>query len=187
MRLTLITPPAVEPVTLEEMKDHLRVDHDDEDVVIQNYITAARQKLEGRNGLLGRCLISQKWRMTFDRFTREIELPFPPVQSVDRISYLGLSGDEVVMNPVDYRLSGLGDIDGTKIRYRHAYGWPETYEGDSAFIEFTAGYGDGPADVPEPIRQAIKVYAAHLYENRESTSPPSEWLDLVSDYRVQGF
>ena len=33
-------------------------------------------------------------------------------------------------------------------------------------IDVEAGYGDAPADVPQPLRQAIELLVAHWYENR---------------------
>jgi uncharacterized phiE125 gp8 family phage protein len=33
-------------------------------------------------------------------------------------------------------------------------------------LDVEVGYGDAPADVPEPLRQAIKHLVAHWYENR---------------------
>lgn len=195
MRLTLITPPAVDPVTLDEVKDHLRITQDFEDALLTDFIRTATQKLDGRYGLLGRCLINQTWRLSLDRFSREIVLPFPPVQAVSRIYYLGHDGEEVDVTATNYRVSGLSGFDGATIRAARGLSWPETYDTESAFIEFTAGFGSAPADVPEPIRTAIKMHVGHLYANRESvtlgsgfiTETPHGYEDLIRDYRVLGF
>ena len=63
MTLALISPPAVEPVTLADMKAHLRVTHDSEDAMIASLIKAAREELEQAAGL---ALISQGWRLYLD-------------------------------------------------------------------------------------------------------------------------
>ena len=44
--LTVITPPATEPITLNEMKLHSRIDGSDDDTLIEGLITAARMQLE---------------------------------------------------------------------------------------------------------------------------------------------
>ena len=44
MSLTLITAPALEPITLSEAKLHLRVEHSVDDTLISVFITAARER-----------------------------------------------------------------------------------------------------------------------------------------------
>lgn len=52
------------PITLTEAKTQTRVDHDDEDLLLQHYIDAA-SLLDGPTGLVGRCLVTQSWQMDF--------------------------------------------------------------------------------------------------------------------------
>jgi uncharacterized phiE125 gp8 family phage protein len=58
-------------------------------------------------------------------------------------------------------------------------------------LDVTVGFGDAAADVPEPLRQAIRLLVAHWYENRglvaaadKSTVLPSTVAALISSYRV---
>lgn len=195
MTLIRITDPASDPVTLEETKEHIHVDHSDEDARIADYIRTAAQRLDGRDGKLGRCLISQSWRLSLDRFPREIVLPLPPCQSVDRVFYLDAEGQEIEIDAADYRVTGLGTLEGARIRPAHGLSWPSTSDPESAFVEFTAGFGDDPEDVPEPLRTAIKMHVGHLFEHRESvtlgsgfiTETPHGYEDLIRDYRMWSF
>ena len=41
-------------------------------------------------------------------------------------------------------------------------------------VEFIAGYGPDPADVPEPIRQALLICIGHANKNRDGSSLRSE-------------
>ena len=66
--LMLLTPPAVEPVGLNEAKAYLGVLDSAEDSLISNLITAARQAVEQ---YCGRVLISQSWRLTLDTWPQE--------------------------------------------------------------------------------------------------------------------
>ena len=57
----LITAPTVQPVTLDEMKSHLRVLSTDEDADIETRLAGAVAHLDGWGGVLGRCIMSQTW------------------------------------------------------------------------------------------------------------------------------
>ena len=192
--LTLLTPPAAEPVSLTQAKDHLRVIGTDEDAVISGYIRAARMKLDGEAGSLGRCLVSQKWRLTLDHFPYDITLPLPPSISVDRIAYTDVDGEEVELASTAYRVIGIGGLNCAIIRPANGASWPSV-SGGIAIIEFTAGFGATADAVPEPIRTAILMHVAHLYEHRESvmmgtgfvTGTPHGYDDLIRDYRQWGF
>jgi hypothetical protein len=65
--LTILTPPAGEPVTLAEAKLFARVDIPDDDPLIQGLITAARQYIEET---YNRTLVSTARMSTIDRFPR---------------------------------------------------------------------------------------------------------------------
>ncbi|MGO4389445.1 head-tail connector protein [Microvirga sp. 2YAF29] len=193
MRLTLITPPAAEPITLDDLKQHLRIDHNDEDDLLMNLIAAARQKLDGPRGLLGRCLITQEWKAILDGFppmgrSSEIVLPFAPVSAVSAITYRDPARAELTLAPDAYLVTGLHDDAHATIGPTRCMAWPYVVcLPGSVTVTFKAGYGEAPEDIPEPIRQAIRIHAASLYENRESASLPPGWFDLISEYRVQAF
>ncbi len=54
-----------------------------------------------------------------------------------------------------------------------------------------AGYGDAATDVPEPLRQAIRLLTAHWYDNRglaaighETAVLPQTVAALIAPYRM---
>lgn len=47
---TLVTGPSIEPLAVAELREHLRVDIDDEDALIADYIAAARAWAETYTG-----------------------------------------------------------------------------------------------------------------------------------------
>ena len=53
--LTRISAPAALPVSLEELKAHLRVEHAEEDAALTRLLGAATSALDGPTGQLGRC------------------------------------------------------------------------------------------------------------------------------------
>jgi uncharacterized phiE125 gp8 family phage protein len=82
MGLKLVTPPAVEPVTLAEAKAHLRLDTAVDDAYVSALITASRERVEL---FLRRALITQVFEFAVDDFPaydRAIDLPRPPLRSV---------------------------------------------------------------------------------------------------------
>ena len=165
--LTRIVAPAEAPVMLAEAKAQLRVDHDDEDPLIQHYIDAATAWLDGASGILGRCLVSQTWQMDLDAITGLILLPFPD-SVIDSAVFTDATGGDVdyVISRQDERLL---------LRSRTGFGRPVT-------ITFIAGYG-APADVPATLRQAMLLLIAHWFENRAAISlgPSASALPLALD------
>ena len=187
MRLNAVTAPAEELLTLEEVKDQLRILGDYDDAILQRLMRSARQSLDGRDGILGRALITQTWQLALERFPAAIIVPLPPLISVDSITYFDPSGNEQTLDPAAYRVEGIGDADAGRIVPVTA--WPATHPNLVAVaVTFTAGYGDR-ADVPEPIRHAALMHVAFLYEQREAAadirmrSVPYGYHEALAPYR----
>jgi uncharacterized phiE125 gp8 family phage protein len=58
-------------------------------------------------------------------------------------------------------------------------------------LHVTIGFGDAAANVPEPLRQAIRLLVAHWYENRglvgaadQNAMLPSSVAALIAPYRM---
>jgi uncharacterized phiE125 gp8 family phage protein len=167
MGLKLITPPAAEPVSLSEAKEHLRITGTDEDALITTFIEAAREYCEEYQN---RAYITQTWDLSLDEFPDSpYSLPKPPLQSISSIKYYDQDGTEDEFNASNY----LVDTASVKGRVSLAYGksWPSVglQPMNGVIIQFIAGYGDAGSDVPERIRNAIKVLVGQIYENREAT------------------
>ena len=159
MTFVVSVEPTVEPVTLEEAKTHLRVEHTYDDTEITSMIIAARKQAELN---LSRYIITQTVDAYYDRFQSCFELP--PLQSVTSITYLDSNGDSQTLAASQY----VVDDKSIPARITPAYGvsWPSTYDQTNAVsIKFVAGYGLA-ADVPENIKSWIKLQVAEYYEVR---------------------
>src|SRR5690242_14642320 len=77
----LLTPPAVEPLSLAEAKAFLRVEHDDDDDIIAALIAGARIHVEAQTR---RALITQSWRLVRDCWPQDgrIEVRPAPLRSL---------------------------------------------------------------------------------------------------------
>lgn len=164
----LITAPAALPVALADAKQHLRVDHDDENSLITTYIEAATAHLDGYSGVLGRALISQEWRQDFDGFCRVLRLPLPNVSAVT-VTYDDANGVEQTVDSGSFRI--MADHLSAYVAASLDTVWPfARLDAGSVRVTFTAGYGDEPADVPASLRSAILLMVGDLYENRATVS-----------------
>ena len=173
MIYTVVTPPSVEPVSLTEVKQHLRLTatgeegvYTAEDDKLNIFIQAAREQVEF---ITRRALNTQTWKIFIDRWpmSNELTLPFPPLISVTHVKYY--ETDDTENTFTDY---GVGTGDPGRIVLDYGYVWPsKTLRPLNPIeIQFVAGYGATSASVPESIRSAILMLVGHLYENRELTS-----------------
>lgn len=163
------TAPTVSPITLEEVRAHLRIDHTDEDPTLQLYIDAATGYLEGPNGILDRALVTQSWSQAYSQFTDPILLPLglQPVQSVTAINYYDEAGAAALLSDTLYRLV-QAEL-GPRIERATDAAWPGTAVRDDAVtVVFVAG--DEPLALAAPIRQAMLLLVGHWYANREAVA-----------------
>jgi len=178
----------VEPVSVDEAKAHMRVDIADDDALIAGLLKAARVYVEDH---CRRKLISQSLTATLTDWNEtgdfEIVLPFPPLVSVTSVKYYDTAGTLQTWASANYAV----DTYATPGRIREAYGvtWPEQRDIENAIqIVYVAGYGSTAASVPEPLKLAIKMLAAHWYENREaSSSQPMTQVPLAVDRILAGY
>lgn len=176
MGLVQVAPPDSYPVTLEEAKRHLRVDHSFEDDYITHLIAVSTAFFDGPGNILGRVLAPQTWELTLPAFPPlEIPLVVGPLIDVISVQYLDEDLVSSVVDPASYyenreRVSVFPVSD---------FSWPATaVVPDSVRVTFESGYEDAPAPsgspepfvstVPIQIRQAILLMIGYFYENREA-------------------
>jgi len=184
MSLIDLSAPVVEPIDLAYAKTFLRVDGTDEDTLIETLIKTARHKVEN---MIDRTLISRSfiYRCLVPHGSC-LSLPRPPLLSVARLTVIAENDQAVDIPASDYSVTKRRDP--AQINLKPGINWTDYLaEFVTLEVEFTAGYGETPDDVPLPIRQAILLLLAHSYEYREmSTSPavPIMVEALLSPYRL---
>jgi len=165
--LRLDTAPANQPVTLAEQKTHSRITTSADDTYIGNLIIAATNIAEAE---LQRRLVTQTWTLFLDQFPCdvEIEIPYPPLQSVTYVKYKDLSGSLTALTVSDDYVVDVVREPGRVRMSPSTTQWPTVQWNaiQEVEIKFVCGYGAAAA-VPGDIKQAIMMIAGHLYEHRE--------------------
>lgn len=201
--LALVTAPATEPVTTAEAKAWARIDGTDDDAVIAGLIVTARQATEE---YLRRSIISQTWKLTLDLscsglrdlpegvydlpmtalyggLPRTIPLPKGPVVSITSVVTYDLSNTASTYATGNYRVDASGD----RLVLNYGAIWPNTIRPQAGCeITYVAGY----TTVPQPIKTAIMIHVASLYEQRgmceDPMALPPAVQSLLGRYRIMG-
>jgi len=133
---TVTTQPVVEPISLNEMKLHLRVDHSNDNALITSLIRAAREYAED---VTGKAYIVRTCRQTYDYGWPEIFYLIPPLVSVSSITY-DLAGTTTTLASTEYTV----DTKSEPARVYPAYGkyWPNVRSiRNTITINYITGYG----------------------------------------------
>jgi len=164
----LLEAPAITPVTLTEVKDQLRIEHTDDDTLINRLINVAVSYTDVQ-GALGHAMISQKWGQWVDSTPpAAVKLILGPVLQVNAVKYYDTNGDLQTDTLTNYEVVGTSYA--TTVGPKENFSWPTTQDrSDAIRIEYTIGYGETAADVPETLRHALMMLIGHWYDNRETT------------------
>ncbi|PHS40228.1 MAG: hypothetical protein COA91_04425 [Robiginitomaculum sp.] len=170
MPLIDLAPPLVEPIDLAYAKLFMRVDGTSEDTLIENLIKTARHQVENS---IGRTLVRRSFiYKTSIPHARHICLPRPPLVSVVRMTLIAENDQAVDIPQSDYTVTTKTEPG--EIRLNPDKNWTD-YLAEFTILEiqFEAGYGDTPDDIPLPIRQAIVLLVTHAFEFREAAQAPA--------------
>lgn len=181
-KIIITNEPIEEVVTLTELKEYARIDHDHEDTLLEGLIIVARKCVEY---WCKRKLIETSMRVTMDQWnTNVIELPYPPLISVTGVYYVYEDDTTEEFDSDDYYVDT--NMEPGRLVIKDGVTLPlntDRYHGGYR-IDFKAGYGDAVEDVPEPIKTAVKIWATELYEGRtDIKTPPKQAGMLLAFYR----
>lgn len=141
MTPVLVTPPALQLVTLDEAKLHCRVDHADDDTLIAGYIAAAVGHLDGWTGVLGRCIMPQTWRVS--ACAGDVVLPMPDVTTASAAYEAGAEVLTITATALGPCVTITEDCD----------------------VTFTCAM---PTGLLASAKIAVLLLVGHWYENREA-------------------
>ncbi len=183
MSALLINGPAAEPVSVVELRQHLRLG-DGQDAVLASLIAAARMMVEAQSGLR---LINQQWRILLDDWPDgHLTLPLTPVNAVQSIRVLGT--ESVTLDADQYRLEK--DTRPARLVFI-GNDFPRPQRAALGIeINVQVGFGARAEDVPADLQLAVLKLAAHWYDvddwsqNSSEQALPSEVALIVNAHRV---
>jgi len=167
-------------VSLETAKLQLRVDHPDEDALIQTMIAAAARRIENYIGIP---LVARDEKFSFDCFSSSgLELHLRPVNSVDNIAYVDQDGENQTLD--------AHRVVREKIYPLRGEHFPTALSPSEIVVTANVGYEEDDNPIPETILQAQLLLLSHYYTNREAvitgtiaSDLPLGVADLLSEFR----
>jgi uncharacterized phiE125 gp8 family phage protein len=163
--LTVAVAPAEEPVSIDDVKAHLRYTGDAEDAALAIQVAAAREQCEL---VARRAFVSQTLELRLDEWpeTDMIALPRPPLQSVESVTYTTEDGQTHTMPSTDYIV--YANAEPGRLYVKPGKAWPSAtlMPGPSICIRYVAGYGD-PEAVPRRYKHAVLLLTGTWFAVRE--------------------
>ena len=211
MKSKVTVEPSIEPVTLTEVKEHLRITASNEDDLIDTYIEAARRMAEEITGrkfitqtivgyvdTLGSGSVQGNWwtgTRTGTYFTHIlngkafIELDWTPCSSITSVYTVDDDATETLYASSNYYLENYDNDMPARIRLVENAAIPTGLRHENAVkVTYVAGYGATAATVPMSIRNAIKMMTAELYNKRgdcDDCALNAGQMSTLSQYKIQ--
>ncbi|TXH19317.1 MAG: hypothetical protein E6R03_00720 [Hyphomicrobiaceae bacterium] len=191
MPLKVVTARTLQPFSLAEAKEHLRVIDGDDDFYIQWLIERVATIAEQ---ITRRSLYTTTWKLIDDCFpTREIFLPNPPLQSVTHIKYYDFNEVQRTIDSSEYQVDIISEPG--RVVPAPSLTWPQTAPGriNSVEIQFVTGW-ERRHEIPDALKQAMLYHLSYAYDVREpmvagmgSTELPMNLMAMYSLQRVLRF
>ena len=177
--------PAIEPITLENLKYRLRIGSTcDFDAELLLILTTARMQVEADTY---RRLITQTVVGYLDEFrwVREIEIRLAPIISITSINYVDLNGTTTTFASSRYSTDVLSTPPRVVLNTNEQVEHTEQNTPNAVAITFVAGYGSTATSVPAAARLAIVEYAKILLGGCGGSS--DNYQRLISGLQWTGY
>ena len=161
--------PTIEPLTLADLKNRLRVTECDDDAELGQILTHARKQVEADSY---RRLITQTLVGYMDTFfdVREIELRIAPVSSLTSITYVDLAGATQTFASTRYAADIISTPPRVVLNTNETWELTEWNTPNAVAITLVAGYGTTAASVPAVAKLAIAEYAKGVWNGCEGAT-----------------
>jgi uncharacterized phiE125 gp8 family phage protein len=165
--IEVIDHPESFPISIELLKQHLRIIGSDDDNTLQNlYLPAA---VDAFTAYTKRALIETRVKQTFDTFPceRYFLLERAPLIELEEFRFADSDGWSTV---VDSDLYYVTSSSPAKIVLNPNKQWPKTREGcENVQLIYTCGYGEDDDYVPYSAKQALSMLVGDMFLHREDS------------------
>jgi hypothetical protein len=202
--LTVTVEPTQEPVTLQEVKEYLRLEDSLDERNLRPMLETARRYAEE---YLGMALMSQTLTLYIDTptdqydslwegiktgpymdyYKKYITLPRPPVASVTHVKTYDDEDTATTFASTRYYVDTARSP--ARVCLRTGESWPSSLRvANGIEVKYVAGH-TSPYSIPEPIRLGILQHIAYLYEHRGDMYAPVQQMPpmlktLYAPYKV---
>lgn len=182
MGISVITPPAVEPITIlglngeSGLKKHVNeaLDVTDSDGLLTAYCTVAWDYAENYTW---RSLITRSLRLTLPYWRTRVVLPRPKILTVASVEYYDENEALQTLPAADWRID-LNEA----VAELHILDFPATFDRlDAVRINYTSGYGTTAAAFPPCLLHAVRLLVGSSFSVRESASSERNTADRLLD------
>lgn len=160
-----LSPASVEPISVDEVKSHLRISHSNDDSYLAMLLAASRSHVEVTTH---KRLITQSVRLLFDGVGKSglLRLFVGPIQSVDQIVLINSDDSVSALDPAAYEVDIHSDP--ARLQFKTTPLPHKSFAGIG--VDLTVGYGESGNDIPINLRHAILLLTGHLYDYREAAT-----------------
>ena len=161
-------------VSRDELKAQLRIDTNDENTLLDTYISAATQMAEH---YCNRHFITAKYKLWFNELPSTFSLYYPDCKfnftgdNKDGLYYLASADASYTYSHIsNWFCNTNSNPNIVTVHDKPTAIGTDSLDGDSLeiyYFQFQTGIGDAASDVPDAIKQAIKLIASDMYYFRE--------------------
>lgn len=197
----VLVPPATPLVSFDAMKNYGRIDGNADDDLLTGFIAAATDMLEQ---FTNRCFIARTLRATLDAFPvaqsgdwwdgvrqgaigsllgspAPILVPRGNLLSVVAITTYDAAGVAAVFPATSYR----AEPSSGSIVLAPGTAWPSGIRSSAGIVvDYVAGYGSNPTDVPASLRTACMMQVQSMYDVRTCGDLCTGSTALAQPYRI---
>ncbi len=206
----ILSAPDQQPLSLEDIRGHLRIDTNDDDVTLMRLLQAATERVQDLTGLY---FLNHTIEESFTCFKSEICLGRGPVQAITSVKYFDQTNSDNTIDPgyyftendVLYMLPNFSApavrSQGRPLRVVYTAGHiPLNVSGDTLFDDGT-DFSDSTGFVgtqyyPEQLKQALRLMVGFYNETREEgleqryggeSYTPFSVLSLIQNFKKEYF